>query len=621
MGAIQVNLKAADGFGELATGGKYCSQNVLVDVEQDTIAEDGLITRTLTKVSNGRVKSVGASALSRSAIRTVEMPYAQSIEDYAFLECDELLSVTFPSAKSVSYGSFNACKKLYKADFAILSSIGNMAFTSCSALTALVLRRSPPLCTLSSVAALGTTPILNGQGYIYVPKDFVESYKKATNWNVFSNQFRAIEDYPDIVTNNLLHEGTFEGDTVGAAPVGWEIISDCAVTDEDAHTGSKSLKMSKSKDDTASRYATTRMIPVNYGEKICVEFMAKGTGNFSAYYRTGWQGITSNGYTGVNSGQAVQYKATDKWTKHREIFNASDVQTGSCHVWLVLGMPGGEYGEVLFDDVKIYRVLDHPAARIGDMDYATLDEALAAVREGDTVTVCAGKHIQQCITSGTYKNVTIEGEPGAVVSGIVFQVDLENVTVRNLTFTGDLMGISVYYQNSVNGLVVERCTFRNRNRAVHLHNLEKSTATYRNINISECVFDLRGAMAPNKDNVDTWPYSAVWVPSVNNLSVTDCEFRRVLYNGINSGINTTGNVVITGNTFVQVGSLNVNIPGAKTPDTVNLLMEGNTFVIPENPKDDGNYVKLGSGMDVAVIGENSPNVSGEYYYAIEEEEA
>jgi len=39
-------------------------------------------------------------------------------------------------------------------------------------------------------------------GYIYVPKELIEDYKKATNWTTYANHFRAIEDYPEICENN-----------------------------------------------------------------------------------------------------------------------------------------------------------------------------------------------------------------------------------------------------------------------------------------------------------------------------------------------------------------------------------------------------------------------------------
>ena len=37
-----------------------------------------------------------------------------------------------------------------------------------------------------------------GTGYVYVPASLIETYKTATNWSAFANQFRAIEDYPEI---------------------------------------------------------------------------------------------------------------------------------------------------------------------------------------------------------------------------------------------------------------------------------------------------------------------------------------------------------------------------------------------------------------------------------------
>jgi hypothetical protein len=39
-------------------------------------------------------------------------------------------------------------------------------------------------------------------GYIYVPKALIEDYKVATNWSTFADQFRAIEDYPEMGRDN-----------------------------------------------------------------------------------------------------------------------------------------------------------------------------------------------------------------------------------------------------------------------------------------------------------------------------------------------------------------------------------------------------------------------------------
>ena len=42
------------------------------------------------------------------------------------------------------------------------------------------------------------TLIASGTGYIYVPAEYIEEYKTATNWSVYASRFRAIEDYPEI---------------------------------------------------------------------------------------------------------------------------------------------------------------------------------------------------------------------------------------------------------------------------------------------------------------------------------------------------------------------------------------------------------------------------------------
>ena len=76
-------------------------------------------------------------------------------------------------------------------------SIGEYAFASCYALTTLILC-SGAMATLGDTSAFSSTPISSGTGYIYVPAALVDSYKAASNWSTYSNQIRAIEDYPEI---------------------------------------------------------------------------------------------------------------------------------------------------------------------------------------------------------------------------------------------------------------------------------------------------------------------------------------------------------------------------------------------------------------------------------------
>lgn len=52
----------------------------------------------------------------------------------------------------------------------------------------------PYVIPLVRTAGFNTTPIGNGNGYIYVPKNLLNSYKSAINWQEFSSKFRTIED-------------------------------------------------------------------------------------------------------------------------------------------------------------------------------------------------------------------------------------------------------------------------------------------------------------------------------------------------------------------------------------------------------------------------------------------
>lgn len=94
----------------------------------------------------------------------------------------------------IGFYAFYYCSALTTADFQVATSINGNAFYGCSKLTVLILR-SETMCTLSNTSAFDGTPIKSGTGYIYVPRALVDSYKAATSWSTYANQFRALEDY------------------------------------------------------------------------------------------------------------------------------------------------------------------------------------------------------------------------------------------------------------------------------------------------------------------------------------------------------------------------------------------------------------------------------------------
>ena len=100
-------------------------------------------------------------------------------------------------------GMFDGCTNLTTVIIDQLSiqgsSISAYAFRNCNNLTTLVLKQTNGIAPLTSSTAFTNTAIKNGTGYIYVPSTLLSEYQSSTNWATYSAQFRAIEDYPDIV--------------------------------------------------------------------------------------------------------------------------------------------------------------------------------------------------------------------------------------------------------------------------------------------------------------------------------------------------------------------------------------------------------------------------------------
>lgn len=119
----------------------------------------------------------------------------------AFVYCGSITEINTNKVTGIESYAFDGVKNLTKADLPNVISISNYVFSGCLKLDILILR-SNRICTLSGTKAFYNTPIEKGTGYIYVPKNLTEQYKVATNWVTFANQFRAIEDYPEITGGN-----------------------------------------------------------------------------------------------------------------------------------------------------------------------------------------------------------------------------------------------------------------------------------------------------------------------------------------------------------------------------------------------------------------------------------
>ena len=134
--------------------------------------------------------------------------HTDTIDNHTYFGLDCFQSVTFTKAISIDTNSFYECNNLKIADFHILEDIKGPAFAKTMNLYTMIIRTATK-CNLSNSATgslFGTKllsldfrgPIALGTGYIYVPAALVDAYKTDTEWSRFADQFRAIEDYPEI---------------------------------------------------------------------------------------------------------------------------------------------------------------------------------------------------------------------------------------------------------------------------------------------------------------------------------------------------------------------------------------------------------------------------------------
>ena len=200
----------------------------------------------LTSVELPAATSVGASAFQGcTGLTSVELPnLSQMTGSYQFQGCTSLTSVELPNLTQMT-GSyqFQGCTSLEEINIPCRYLMNNYyTFQKCTSLRrvvlpqsthddgwqiyygctalrcidlgkkgtfyqdlpdsalfdTLILRDASGTYNLSKPAQLSNTKIAAGTGYIYVPRALVDKYKVATNWSVYADQIRAIEDYPEI---------------------------------------------------------------------------------------------------------------------------------------------------------------------------------------------------------------------------------------------------------------------------------------------------------------------------------------------------------------------------------------------------------------------------------------
>lgn len=143
-------------------------------------------------------KVEGTTICYCNSLVKVSLPVCTSLGTYVFRDNKLLSDVSLPALATLPQNAFYNCDSLKKIILPSVTTINASAFNGSANFETLVLSRSS-VATLANTNAFSGTKIASGTGYIYVPSTLVDSYKSASNWSTYAAQFRAIEDYPEII--------------------------------------------------------------------------------------------------------------------------------------------------------------------------------------------------------------------------------------------------------------------------------------------------------------------------------------------------------------------------------------------------------------------------------------
>ena len=232
---VSVNVPIPDGY-IIPSGTKEITENgthdvteyasVEVSVASGGVAEDNiglLITGNLERLESNITGTFNQYAFyGNTGLKYVSLPNIQYSKERIFYGCSNLETLLLPgligytyqylayncsnlttvdvhNTSYVSSYSFSNCAKLTRIELDRVETVATNAFNGCSALSTIIIR-AEAVPTLGGTNAFTNTPIAKNTGYIYVPAALIDKYKAATNWSTYATRFRAIEDYPTVIS-------------------------------------------------------------------------------------------------------------------------------------------------------------------------------------------------------------------------------------------------------------------------------------------------------------------------------------------------------------------------------------------------------------------------------------
>ena len=154
-------------------------------------AETFLSCGSLLRVNFPACTTIGYSAFFRClSLTTASFPLCSIIGASAFQQCYSLTSTYFPICTTIAAGAFANCSSLLSIDLPNINNINFKAFDNCINLS--IIKIGTSNCALEYSTVFSNTLITPTTGSIFVPAEYVDSYKVSNIWSFFSDRIFAI---------------------------------------------------------------------------------------------------------------------------------------------------------------------------------------------------------------------------------------------------------------------------------------------------------------------------------------------------------------------------------------------------------------------------------------------
>ena len=237
-----------------------------------------------------------------------------------------------------------------------------------------------------------------------------------------------------------------------------------------------------------------------------------------------------------------------------------------------LNNTGDETKGAVVDPDGTIRFVNYVAS-INGTKYETLEAALAAAQDGDSITLLSDISLDQTLTID--KTVTIESAAGSAFtikagpsmtatkfnSMALLNIKNAGVSLKNLTLDGNgQSGMTLIWTNQATGLTLDTCTLQNSRNAIYAGSYNGGTVKINNCSIIAQIYAINGSGMDKIEVTDSKLYG--WTSFNSANAAAEALFRNCFFgagddtgkNGLVAALRPYFNAVIEGCTFTEAFS-------------------------------------------------------------------